>query len=330
MTTTLAGLPTGIQAQAATLPGVASATTMQHRFAYVGNDLQDLYGIDPATIGATTPMSNAFFGNGDASATLATLASKPDGVLLSDETVHDFQLTLGDTVRLRLQFASDGTYHVVPFTFVGIAREFPTAPHDSFIVANADYVTRTTGTPSVQTLLVRTTGSPTSVADEVRTLLGPSSGATVQDIVTQQRVTLSSLTAVDLHGLTRLELTYALLMAAACSGLVLALGIAERRRSYAIASALGARSGQLAVFVWSEAVFVVGVGIALGVTIGWAIANVLVKILTGVFDPPPSGLTVPWGYLGVALAAAISATIVGGSGALRAVRKPLPQVIRDL
>ena len=24
---------------------------MQHRFAYVGNDLQDLYGIDPATIG---------------------------------------------------------------------------------------------------------------------------------------------------------------------------------------------------------------------------------------------------------------------------------------
>ena len=76
MTTNLAGLPAGIQAQAATLPGVASATTMQHRFAYVGNDLQDLYGIDPATIGATTPMSDAFFGNGDAAATLATLAAQ--------------------------------------------------------------------------------------------------------------------------------------------------------------------------------------------------------------------------------------------------------------
>ncbi|MGZ4129108.1 MAG: FtsX-like permease family protein, partial [Actinomycetota bacterium] len=329
-TTNLAGLPARIQAQAATLPGVASATTMQHRFAYVGNDLQDLYGIDPATIGATTPMSNAFFGNGDAAATLATLAANPDGVLLSDETVHDFQLTIGDTVRLRLQLASDGAYHVIPFTFVGIAREFPTAPHDSFIVANAAYVARRTGTDSVQTLLVRTTGSPMAVADQVRTLLGPSSGATVQDIVTQQRVTLSSLTAVDLHGLTRLELTYALLMAAACSGLVLALGIAERRRSYAIASALGARSGQLAVFVWSEAVFVVGMGIALGVMIGWGIANVLVKILTGVFDPPPSGLTVPWAYLGIALGLTVAATIVGGSGALRAVRKPLPQVLRDL
>ncbi|MGH2594638.1 MAG: FtsX-like permease family protein [Actinomycetota bacterium] len=330
MTTTLAGLPAGIETQAARLPGVASATTMQHRFAYVGNDLQDLYGIEPATISATTPMSNAFFGNGDAAATLTALAAQSDGVLLSDESVHDFQLTLGDTVRLRLQTAPDGAYQVIPFTFIGIAREFPTAPHDSFIVANAAYVAKATGTPSVQTLLVRTSGSPTAAADEIRSLLGPSSGVHVQDIVTQQRATLSSLTAVDLHGLTRMELVYALLMAAACSGLVLALGITERRRSYAIASALGARKGQLASFVWAEATFVVAVGIALGGLIGWGIAQVLVKILTGVFDPPPSGLTIPWGYLGIALAAAIGATIVGSSGALRSVRRPLPEVLRDL
>ncbi|NWP24173.1 hypothetical protein, partial [Escherichia coli] len=32
-------------------PGVVAAEAMQHRFAYVGNDLQDLYGIDPGTIG---------------------------------------------------------------------------------------------------------------------------------------------------------------------------------------------------------------------------------------------------------------------------------------
>ena len=119
-------------------------------------------------------------------------------------------------------------------------------------------------------------------------------------------------------------------MAAACSGLVLALGIAERRRSYAIAAALGARSGQLAVFVWSEAVFVVGMGIVFGVVIGWEIANVLVKILTGVFDPPPSGLTIPWAYLAITLGFTVAATIVGGTGALRAVRKPLPVVLRDL
>ena len=329
-TTTMKGLPPGTAERIAALPGVASVAAMQHRFAYVGNDLQDLYGIDPSTIGATTPMSNAFFGNGDAAATLATLQARPDGVLVSEETVHDFQLHEGDTLRLRLQSASDGAYHQIPFVFVGVAREFPTAPHDSFIVANAGYVARQTGTDSVQTLLVRTDASPPVVAERIRKLLGPASGATVRDIQTQARATLSSLTAVDLHGLTRLELVYALAMAAACSGLVLAIGIAERRRSYAIASALGARTRQLASFVWTEAAFVTVVGVVLGALTGWGIAQVLVKILTGVFDPPPGSLSVPWGYLLALLVAIVGAATVAGSGALRSVRRPQPQVLRDL
>ena len=258
------------------------------------------------------------------------MAGKPDGVLVSVETVHDFQLAIGDTVRLRLQSAEDGGYHEIAFTFVGIAREFPTAPRDSFLVANATYVAEHTATPSIQTLLVRTNDPPLVVADRVSSLLGPSSGATVHDIVTQQRETLSSLTAVDLKGLTRLELAYALMMAAACSGLVLALGITERRRTYAIASALGARKRQLASFVWAEATFVMVIGIALGAVTGLGIAKILVKILTGVFDPPPSGLSVPWGYLGVALIVSVAAMAIAGSGALRAVRRPSPQVLRDL
>lgn len=94
----------------------------------------------------------------------------------------------------------------MPFVFVGVAREFLTAPHDSFIVANAAYVARQTGTSSVQTLLVRAEAAPPVVAERIRTLLGPPSGATVRDIQTQRRLTLSSLTAVDLRRLTRLEL----------------------------------------------------------------------------------------------------------------------------
>jgi putative ABC transport system permease protein len=105
------------------------------------------------------------------------------------------------------------SYHVVPFHYVGIVREFPTAPHDSFLVANATYVAKATGSPGWQTMLIKTSGPPTIVADEVRQELGPASGATVQDIVTQQRITLSSLTAIDLTGLTRLELAFAFILA---------------------------------------------------------------------------------------------------------------------
>jgi putative ABC transport system permease protein len=63
------------------LPGVVAAEPMQHRYAYVGTDLQDLYGIDPSRIGQATNMSNAYFASGDAQATLAELARTPDGVL---------------------------------------------------------------------------------------------------------------------------------------------------------------------------------------------------------------------------------------------------------
>jgi putative ABC transport system permease protein len=329
-TAAAAGLPAGLTKAVLGLPGVAAAQSMQHRFAYVGNDLQDLYGIDPATIGQATSMSNAFFGGASATQVLGTLAAKPNGVLVSDETVHDFQLNPGDTLRLRLQFASDHLYHIVPFVYVGIAREFPTAPHDSFLIANASYVAQATGSAAAQTLLIKTTGSPPAVAGAVRSLIGPASGATVQDIRTQQHITLTGLTALDLAGLTRLELAFALILAAAASGLVLALGLAERRRTFAIASALGARRRQLAAFVWSEAAFVAVGGALFGVLTGWGIAQVIVKILTGVFDPPPTHLSAPWGYFALFGAAAATAIFVAGFGMLRATSRRLIELVRDL
>jgi len=329
-TTAATGLPARLADAVAKLPGVAAVQPMQHRFAYVGNDLQDLYGIDPATIGQATSMSSAFFANGDAVKTLQTLGSTPNGLLVSEETVHDFQLQPGDTVNLRLQFASDHAYHQVPFTYLGVAREFPTAPHDSFLVTNSDYVARTTGSPAPQVLLIRTNVSPTTVTGEVQNLLGPASGATVNDIVTEQRITLSGLTAIDLAGLTKLELAFALLLAAGASGLVLAVGLGERRRTFAIASALGAKRRQLGGFVWSEAAFVAVGGLALGALGGWWIAQVIVKILTGVFDPPPEHLSVPWAYLAALLVAVSAALAVAGVGMLRAIRRPAMAILRDL
>jgi putative ABC transport system permease protein len=325
----LVGLPATFPAAVASLPGVASAQPMLHRFAYVGNDLQDLYGIDPATIGRATSMSDAYFAGGNAQQVLTILASTADGVLVSDETVHDFQLQPGDLIRLRMQFP-DGAYRTVPFHYVGIAREFPTAPRDSFLVANASYVAQRTGSAAAQTLLVKTDGSPPTVADEIRRLLGPASGTTVQDIVTQQRITLSGLTAIDLAGLTRLELAFALLLAAAASGLVLALGLAERRRTFAIASALGAKRRQLAAFIWSEAAFVTLGGLTLGALAGWWLSYVIVKILTGVFDPPPGSLSIPWGYLAAFAAMMGIPVLAAGAGTLRTAREPAVEIVRDL
>jgi putative ABC transport system permease protein len=332
-TTPVAGaLPADMAARVRKLPGVAAAETMQHRFAYVGNDLQDMYGIDAARISGATTVSDAYFAGGDAAGTLAKLARQPDAVLVSAETVKDFQLQPGDLLRLRLQSTMDHTYHEVPFHYAGTVREFPTAPTDSFLIANASYIAQATGSSAGQTLLVRTAGSaqPPTVAAAVRQAFPPATGVTVQDISTQLRATLSGLTAVDLAGLTRIELGFALLLAMAATGLVLALGLAERRRTFAITTALGARARQLAAFVWSEALFVTLGGVLLGGLAGWLLAQVLVTTLTGVFDPPPEALFVPWSFLSGLAAAAVAAVVVACGWALRSSRRPVVELVRDL
>jgi putative ABC transport system permease protein len=324
------GLPAGLASQVASLSGVAAVEPMQHRLAYVGSDLQDIYGINPTTIQRATPMSDAFFKSDSATAVLASLAATPDGVLVSEETVKDYQLQPGDVVKLRLQSASDHAYHAVPFRFVGVAREFPTAPHDSFLVANAAYVAKVTGTDRYETLLIKAKHDPTAVAAEVQQLVGPASGAKVSDIGSELKTTLTSLTAIDLTGLTRLELTFAAIMAVAASGLLLILGFSERRRTFAIARALGASRRQLGWFLWTEAAFVNGGGLLLGAISGWLLSLMIVRILTGVFDPPPQHLAVPGGYIAFFVLAIAASVTAAAWISVSLAWRPSLKVIRDL
>jgi putative ABC transport system permease protein len=303
---------------------------MQHRFAYVGTDLQDLYGIDPATIGKATAMSDAYFAGGNARATLARLKATPDGVLVSDETVTDFQLKPGDGINLRLQSGKDHAFHTVPFTFIGVVREFPTAPTDSFLVANASYVAEATGIASAETVLVKTTGDPAAIAGAIRTALDNQGALKVTDIGETARRIGSSLVAVDLHGLTALELAFALPIIAGAVGLVFALGLEERRRNFAILLALGAKARHLGAFLWSEALVVYVTGLVSGLAIGITLAWVLVKMMTDVFDPPPETLAIPWLYL--ALLALVGLAAVGASVMVQLHRRaePLSFALRKL
>ncbi|MGA7450410.1 MAG: ABC transporter permease, partial [Rhodoplanes sp.] len=308
------------------IPGVAAAEPMMHRFAYVGADLQDMFGINAAHIGKVTTISNAYFANHNADKTLALLAETPDGVLVSQETVNDFQLQPGDRLNLRLQSALDHQYHVVPFRLIEVVREFPTAPKDSFLVANANYIASNTGSDAAEVVLLRTSKDAEAAALTARKLVGPRMKVTT--LGETQAIISSSLTAVDLRGLTTLELAFSVLMIAGVTGLVLALDLTERRRSFTILSALGARSSQLGAFLWSEGLFVVFGGAILGIVIGFGIAYVLVTLLAGVFDPPPEALSIPWLYVAVALGTALVCGSLAIAGVQALSKKPDLETLR--
>jgi putative ABC transport system permease protein len=311
------------------LSGVRHVEPLQHRFAYVGSDLQDLYGVRPDTIAKATSLQDAYFAGGTAHQLMRRLAQRPDNLLVSVETVNDFQLSPGDTLNLRIQDARTKALHTVPFHYAGIAKEFPTAPKDSFFVANASYIAKATGSDAVGAFLLDTGGTKQpQIASQLRKQLG--TRATVIDL-TQARGTVgSSLTSVDLAGLTRIELAFAVLLAAGSGGLVLALGLAERRRTFAIATVLGAQPRHLRGMVLSEALLLAAGGLAGGALIGWALSEMLVKVLTGVFDPPPAALSIPSVYLALTGAAALAAILAAALNGSRGTHRPAVEELRDL
>ena len=313
----------------AAVPGVRSVTSVQHRYAYVGSDLQDMYGVDPTTIVRATKLRNTYFRGGTADQLMAKLARQPNAALLSLETVKDFQLTPGDTINLRLQDGKTKAYRPVPFVYVGVAIEFPTAPSDSFIIANASYIGQQTGSSTVGTFLIDTaTDDSTAVARRIAKLVGTS--GIVNDVASDRRKIGSSLTSVELGGLTKVELGFAIVLAAAASGLVLWLGLTERRRTFAVAAALGAKPSQIAGFIWSEAVFVTVGGLVSGGVAGWGLTHMIVKVLKGVFDPPPSALAVPYGYLASVAAIIVGAVVIATAAITAVTRQPTIDMLRDV
>lgn len=297
-----------------TIPGVATAEPLMHRLAYVGSDLQDFYGVDAKRIGQVTSLANAYFANHDAVQTMDMLQRTHDGVLVSEETAKEFQLKLGDEINLRLQNATDHQYRPVRFHFVGIVKEFPSAPKDAFIVGNSDYLAEQTGQSVAEVVLLRTNGDAQTVGASARLIaedaVAKLPGIKVTTLAETQASISSSLTAVDLHRLTRLELSFAVLLIAGIAGVMLGLNLAERKRNFVILAALGANPSQIGAFLWSEGLFTVLFGMLLGTGTGLGIAKTLVAILAGAFDPPPEALVVPWFYLAIAgLVALVCATL---------------------
>jgi putative ABC transport system permease protein len=197
------------------------------------------------------------------------------------------------------------------------------------MVANLAYLRKVTHDPGPNVVFVRSTGDPSSVARRVLTATAPL-GVSVKDINAQTAQTVSSITTVDLRGISRIEEGFVLVLAAAAIALFVAVALAERRQEFATMAALGASLGRAASFLWSEAVLVLAAGLALAALLGWLLAEMLVAMLQHVFDPPPDQLAIPWAFLGgLGGAALVGGLAAAALAALLIRRLPLGEILRD-
>lgn len=317
-----------LQSRIAAVPGVQATSPVDHSYAYVGPDLQDTYGIDPATITRATTLRDSYFIGATAQQTIARLRSRPDGILVSKETINDYQLHKGDLLNLRVLDHSTGRFHVVPFHVAGVVQEFPSAPRDSFMVANLSYLQAAdhAGGPNV---VFAKSANPTASAQAIA---GATSrdGTIVKNIDQQAQQTTSSITTVDLRGISQIEEAFTIALAAAAMALFVALAVIERRHEFATMAAVGATLRSIGAFVWSEAALVLGAALVLAAGLGLLLALMLVAMLQHVFDPPPDHLAVPWTYLGeLAGAVVVTTTLAVAITASRLRRLPLGRLLRE-
>lgn len=292
-------------------PGVAAVTPFVDRVVYVGPEAQDLLAIDPATLPAVAPLADTFFQGLTASGAMAALRSQPEAILVSAETARDYSIVPGDRIRVRVPDAN-GNLRTVDFRMAGIALEFPTAPKDAFLVANAAYLAGRTGSDRVSFVLARADGDVAAASRQLTNRLG--GDWQVSDLTTTTARLANSITSVDLAGLVFIDLTFAVLIAAVGLTLFLLAGLAERRRELATLIAVGAEPGQIRASIGGEALVIAVAGIATGLLTGGLVGLALLQILAGVFDPPADVPAVPYpsiagnvGLVGLALGVALAA-----------------------
>jgi len=311
------------------LKGVSAATPVDHSYAYVGPDLQDTFGIDANTLTRATTLRDSYFLGGTASQMLSRLRARSDGIVVSKETVTDYSLALGDLLKLRVLDRQSGSFRIARFHVVGIVQEFPSAPRDSFMVANLSYLQSVTHDPGPNLVFVKAQSNPVVVSQRIAASTA-SFGTGVKNIREQSIQTSSSITAVDLGGISRIEEAFAILLAAAAIGLFVLVALAERRHEFATMAALGASLRSISAFVWSEAALVVGAALACAAILGWLLAKMLVAMLQHVFDPPPDHLALPWTFLGGLAGAAVLGGAVAVALASRGLaRLRLGSILRE-
>jgi len=318
-------------ARLAAAPGVAAVTPFKSTVAYVGTEIQDIFGIQTSSFRRAAFLADTFFQGATARQILDRLSATLNGIVISNETARDYSILPGDTLRLRLYNAPRQAYVTTPFRVVGVATEFATAPKDAFLVVNQAALVAATGDPRIDFFLARASGDAASADAGIRSALASGPPVTTQTIGSVSAGLATSLTALNLHGLATIELAYTVAILTAGVLIALLAGLAERRGEFAALRAIGASSRQMAAFVVSEALLVAALALVAGAVVGAALGSMLVTILNSIFDPPPAGPIPPWGTLALLLALAVGGVALGAAVAVARLRRlPVAQELRGL
>lgn len=312
------------------VPGVVAYTPFRSTLAYVGAEIQDIFGVDLTSFEAATRTANSFFVGNDAHATLSMLRATPNGILVSQETYRDYSLRMGDRLRIRLYNATKQAYVPVIFKLVGVAREFATAPLDAFLVTNFRFLSAATGRGKADLFLIKTSRSPGEVAAELGKAFNRGPAVTIVDLNGIRQRLSTSLTTLNLSALTNIDYGYTLVMLIMAIQVFGFATLLDRRKDFAVLQVMGTGWSRISALVLVEVAFAAFLGVVFGLAVGLGFAQMLTQILTAIFDPPPETIAIPWGSLGlISGLTALSAVLASAVVSIRLARVNLAEIVRE-
>ena len=325
-------------AAALTVPGVSSVSPMVfdlENAVLIGPANQkrkNLVAIDPAGMAAVAPLPDQVFIDATAAETMAALDASPRGVLIDEETADDLSVEVDDPVDIIMALGTKREAQA-RFRVVGLFERFPGTAAGANLVIDLDRYRAETGIAPVDFYLASVEDrSPEGLARAVASLTtGP--GASVPLHIDTTETVLdkdqSSLTAVNVNGLVRLNSFYVLLMSATAIAIFVFGLLLQRRGEYVALRAQGLRSGELRALVLLEAAVVTICGLAAGLVVGAVTAFLSIRVLRGLFILDPR-LTVPPGRLATLGLLVVAAALVSGLAATEILRRLEPtEILRE-
>jgi putative ABC transport system permease protein len=321
--------------------------------ALVGSEKNTVYGIDVASFRRAAYLPDSFFVDGTAPKTLAAmrdhtanyapgsaqqvldaLANTPNGVIISVEQAEKYNIQVGDPVLLRLYNRATQQYTDVKAQAVGLFIYFPTSDQDSDFILNRDFMTGSSGNPSMDYFLLKTDGQPATVNQVASTLTAQYKNIMPVRIQTTENVIkteTSSLTSLNLGGLGTMELVYTVLVTSLGLAIFLLAMVNERQREFGAMRALGASLGHLRRFLFAEAATIGGLSLVIGAIVGVILASLLVMLLGVIFTIPAHGLTIPGLQLfGLAVLVVLGMSLSALLSARRLARLKVAETLREL
>jgi putative ABC transport system permease protein len=316
------------------VPGVQAVTPLaQTSSLLVGTDRRTLVAIDPRSFTSVATLDPAFLTGMTPDQAMAALSSDPNAVLVDQEIARTFNIQPGDSVKVQVPNRSTGK--PVPATFKAVATftRFPGFPQGVDVVANLASYRTIAATAAPETYLLATDGTDATnsrVAAALTSGPGKTTPLLVETTATTVNKEQSTLAALNLSGLSRLETVYAVLMSSLGIAIFVFGLLLQRRKEHITMRALGIRMRQLQGLIIGEAGLVAALSLVIGGLVGAAMASMSVQILKPIFTIPPSALHVPAATVGLLAGLAVAATVLASLVAGQALRRThLIEILRE-